>query len=423
MSNTPEEEIPASSRRTQGTNTLDKGLWRDLTAYWILGLCNNYGYVVMLSAAHDILSASHAKESTTPKPSNPRDCNYISTGAILLADIIPALIIKFTAPFLPFYVHIRILICCFASAAGYLLVSFSKGNWLAILGVVSTAFSSGLGEVTFLAYSAKYNRNVISTWSSGTGGAGIVGAVSYAGLISLGLTPFNTLLIMLIIPVLQAFSFWILLRKQSADEEHPAFSEIQNVLGHTSAVTFVPSRAGVQSKPLSHFRQKLAAIPPCFKYMIPLLVVYLFEYFINQGLFELVYYDHFWLSKSEQYRWLQVDYQVGVFISRSSVNVVHFKQVWLMSVFQFINVLILLFEVIYGYIPNIWIVFGIVLWEGLLGGGAYVNTFYRMTHEIPMKERKFSMGITALADSLGIAIAGWIAIPAHNALCTLPKPS
>lgn len=33
----------------------DNGRWRDLTAYWILGLCNNYGYVVMLSAAHDII--------------------------------------------------------------------------------------------------------------------------------------------------------------------------------------------------------------------------------------------------------------------------------------------------------------------------------------------------------------------------------
>lgn len=33
----------------------DPQLWRDLVAYWFLGLCNNYGYVVMLSAAHDIL--------------------------------------------------------------------------------------------------------------------------------------------------------------------------------------------------------------------------------------------------------------------------------------------------------------------------------------------------------------------------------
>lgn len=43
---------------TNGAHTVrhDRGRWRDLTAYWILGLCNNYGYVVMLSAAHDIIA-------------------------------------------------------------------------------------------------------------------------------------------------------------------------------------------------------------------------------------------------------------------------------------------------------------------------------------------------------------------------------
>lgn len=30
---------------------------RNLIAFWILGLCNNYGYVVMLSAAHDIVES------------------------------------------------------------------------------------------------------------------------------------------------------------------------------------------------------------------------------------------------------------------------------------------------------------------------------------------------------------------------------
>lgn len=29
--------------------------WRNILAFWILGLCNNYGYVVMLSAAYDII--------------------------------------------------------------------------------------------------------------------------------------------------------------------------------------------------------------------------------------------------------------------------------------------------------------------------------------------------------------------------------
>lgn len=41
---------------TASTPAKDKGLWRDLVAYWLLGLCNNYGYVVMLTAAHDIIS-------------------------------------------------------------------------------------------------------------------------------------------------------------------------------------------------------------------------------------------------------------------------------------------------------------------------------------------------------------------------------
>lgn len=33
----------------------DRGRWRDLVAFWILGLCNNFGFVVMLTAANDII--------------------------------------------------------------------------------------------------------------------------------------------------------------------------------------------------------------------------------------------------------------------------------------------------------------------------------------------------------------------------------
>lgn len=50
----------------------DKKLWRDLVAYWILGLCNNYGYVVMLSAAHDIVESFHKTETHDPDTRNVR---------------------------------------------------------------------------------------------------------------------------------------------------------------------------------------------------------------------------------------------------------------------------------------------------------------------------------------------------------------
>ncbi|XP_078391811.1 battenin, partial [Cetorhinus maximus] len=131
--------------------------WRNVGAFWLLGLCNNFSYVIMLSAAHDILSKQEGGNATVPihTQRNARsgpiggevksraswavgpesrvvqtripgpnatkgaefgqelalmgggevngtgryDCNPISTAAILLADILPTLLIKLTAPF------------------------------------------------------------------------------------------------------------------------------------------------------------------------------------------------------------------------------------------------------------------------------------------------------------------------------------
>lgn len=149
-----------------------KTRWRNLLAFWILGMCNNYGYVVMLSAAHDILDSRFGSTNATTESSNNvtevpdglRSCNTVSTGAILLADILPCLLIKITAPFLPFYVHARLATCVLFSAAGFITVSVSNTEWLAILGVVITSISSGLGEVTMLSYSHQYPNSLSSTF-------------------------------------------------------------------------------------------------------------------------------------------------------------------------------------------------------------------------------------------------------------------
>lgn len=91
-----------------------------------------------------------------------------------------------------------------------------------------------------------------------------------------------------------------------------------------------------------------------------------------------------------------------------------------MAVLQLINVIIFLFEVFYSFSPSIWLIFAFVFWEGLLGGGAYVNTFYRMSKELPPNRKAFAISITAVSDSVGIALAGLVAIPTHNAICRLP---
>lgn len=43
-------------------------------------------------------------------------------------------------------------------------------------------------------------RDVLGGWGSGTGGAGVAGALLYSGLTQIGLSPQITLLIMLVVP-------------------------------------------------------------------------------------------------------------------------------------------------------------------------------------------------------------------------------
>jgi battenin len=47
---------------------------------------------------------------------------------------------------------------------------------------------------------------------------------------------------------------------------------------------------------------------------------------------------------------------------------------------------------------------------------------YDIFFQVPLEKKEFSMGITSLSDSIGIGLAGAIALPVHNILCQLPKP-
>ncbi|CAH0562435.1 unnamed protein product [Brassicogethes aeneus] len=375
---------------------------RALLAYWILGLCNNYGYVVMLTAAHDIING-YLPNTTEDHSNNARNCTLMSTGAILLADVVPALIVKFLAPFLPFFVHIRVAICVIFAIGGFLLVSLSNTMILALLGVILTSFVNGLGEVTFLQYSSFYDKNVVSSWSSGTGGAGVIGSISYSALHIIGMR--LALQIMLIVPIAMALAFWWLLPKPMG------LLDVQKQVN-----------ANDLENPKEALKYKLRLIPGLLKYIIPFSLVYLFEYFINQGTFELVNFPDTFVDQKGQYRWLQVCYQVGVLISRSSVNLFHIRQIWVLAVLQFLNVIIYTTEVIYFYIPSFYVMIFLTIWEGLLGGSAYVNTYYTISMEVPEEDKQFSMAITGFGDSIGISLAGLFAMWFHNKICDLPLP-
>lgn len=103
-------------------------------------------------------------------------------------------------------------------------------------------------------------------------------------------------------------------------------------------------------------------------------------------------------------------YQLAVFISRSSIKWIKITFLPVFPIFQLLNVFIFLSHIFWGYFPSIWIVFLLIFWEGLLGGGCYVNAFNLVSIEIPKEVREFSIAIASIADSFGIALAGFTGI-------------
>ncbi|EAW52282.1 battenin isoform X1 [Homo sapiens] len=403
--------------------------WKNAVGFWLLGLCNNFSYVVMLSAAHDILShkrtsgnQSHVDPGPTPIPHNSSsrfDCNSVSTAAVLLADILPTLVIKLLAPLglhlLPY--SPRVLVSGICAAGSFVLVAFSHSVGTSLCGVVFASISSGLGEVTFLSLTAFYPRAVISWWSSGTGGAGLLGALSYLGLTQAGLSPQQTLLSMLGIPALLLASYFLLLTSPEAQDpggEEEAESAARQPLIRTEAPESKPGSSSSLS-----LRERWTVFKGLLWYIVPLVVVYFAEYFINQGLFELLFFWNTSLSHAQQYRWYQMLYQAGVFASRSSLRCCRIRFTWALALLQCLNLVFLLADVWFGFLPSIYLVFLIILYEGLLGGAAYVNTFHNIALETSDEHREFAMAATCISDTLGISLSGLLALPLHDFLCQL----
>lgn len=376
--------------------------WRNGAAFWLLGLCNNTPYVVMLSAAHDMLRPPEMPP--TPRNGSRYDCNPTSTGAVLLADILPTLLIKLAAPFCIHLVpyNLRVIAVTAAAWGSFALVAAAAGVAVSLGGVVLASASSGLGEVTFLALSSLYPSSALSWWSSGTGAAGLGGALAYLALTQAGLSPPRALLPLLLLPPVTLLSYFCLLRPPGdpPPDQEPLLGPGPDVgLG---------------------LAQKWKVLKRISRHMVPLGFVYFAEYFSNQGLLELLYFPESSLTHSEQYRWYQLLYQGAVFASRSSLRCCRFRPIWVLALLQGLVAGTLFVAVAAPFLPGVGAAFALVLLEGLLGGTAYGNAFQNVRDESPPQERELAAASGSCWDSAGIALAAGAGLGVHRALCPAP---
>jgi battenin len=383
---------------------------RVLIAFWLFGLINNVLYVIILSAALDLVGPS------------------IPKGVVLLADVIPSFLTKLCAPYfihaIPYSVRILIFVCL--SAMGMLLIALSPaytdGGTITtrMAGVILASLSSGGGELSFLGLVHYYGPFSLAAWGSGTGGAGLIGAGAYAlATTSLGFSVQSTLLASAFLPAIMLVSFFLILPlgplrtsisytaiNNDEDEQN------ESLLSNTS---HKPNSAWATFR--TNLRRSRSLF---FPFMLPLLIVYIAEYTINQGVAPTLLFpleDTPFKHYRAFYPTYNAIYQSGVFLSRSSTPFFRIHNLYLPSFLQAGNLLLLALHAMFDFIPSFYVVCVIVFYEGILGGLVYVNTFAEIADTVPREEREFSLSATTVSDSAGICVAGFISMGVEKGLC------
>ncbi|BGP29650.1 battenin CLN3 protein [Rhodotorula toruloides] len=445
-------------------------------ANFLFGTLNNIIYVVILSAALDLVD-----KASTPK------------GIILLVNITPALLVKIGWPYFvpgPPQYGKRVAWCSGISFAGIIIVATSSTLLARLFGIALASFSSGLGEMTFLQkatlYGAlsvpegeDYGGTAVGWFSSGTGAAGIGGAGLWWVVRGLGVR--TGLLICSVLPLAMSASYFLLLPPLTAFRSHSPFS----VAPSTQAYSALPADS---SSPASSdsaadddeeldeqhleesFEKRLPALttgekielarPLVRRYMVPLFLVYLAEYTINSGIAPTLLYkvptkeDAPVLalvinSLRDFYPLWQLLYQTFVFVSRSSISILHIpplplRLLPLPTALQLVILLLTTLEASASFLVTLlgehgatWIVAGLICCEGLCGGAAYVNAFHRLATEEGQdegeheeeegflgkdrlrmeQEKEFRIASVGYADTLGICCASLLSTLLEPRLC------
>lgn len=158
-------------------------------AFFVFGVVNNALYVVILTAALELLPPG------------------VPTGVVACVNIAPSLVSKAVFPYiltgtvqyaqriwacsLMSFVGLLVRVCllrypCLRCADSFWLqlIALTPSLSVRLIGIALASFSSGLGELTFLQLSTRYSHSGaaghgVGWFASGTGGAGFIGAIAW----------------------------------------------------------------------------------------------------------------------------------------------------------------------------------------------------------------------------------------------------
>ena len=293
---------------------------RNQVAFFLLGVLNNLAFVTSIAHASDILP------------------HHVAVVYLMLA--LPETLTKITAPYWWLLVSYRVK--GFTAGFGFLInllaVLLPIPVWGKLLGLWLGGASDSLGEATMLAYSQHFEdpSSMLSAWASGTGLAGPLGY-----LLRMYVTPHMGSSVLFLFSIAIVLVYWVAflsLRPLPHDKGRGVKDDtyisvdddaIEETIGLLNADRdeLVSPRQGISCK------EKLRLQCGLMKYVLPLVLTFFGAYAAQSGAWTAFALPpenlHSAAARSAGYQMLNLFYQLGVFISRSSGQLIKVPLRWL----------------------------------------------------------------------------------------------
>jgi battenin len=425
---------------------------RNWLAFFTLGLLNNFGYVVTMAGAADLVVLFRVPEMI---------------GAIAWACVGAGLGVRALNGFVlaerGVAYNCRVWLATIFFFIGYLGLAVSTQThqfWLTLVSCILSGAASSFGESVILGFLKDYPASLTGAWSSGTGFAGVAGVGYYMGGWSLFHSRYvfggtnrsdyekDSLSLLWILGMLVpgaliyglAF-FYVVVRPGGRPKgcgcrvdvggsSEEFFQDGGNRRTHLleAAVFDEDDVGGNNGSAGADDRSTLERIfqvhsKSFWRFCLPLMLVYFLEYVASVGCAQIV--NSKLLAEADEahkhggppagailassYVILQFCYQFGVLLSRSSLSVVRIHRTWFITLLQALNFFAWLILDYFQPIPEnlVYIEFVAMLWIGLLGGCMYVNVFANVVEskDLDEDEKELSINIICIYVNLGIVAA------------------
>ena len=78
-----------------------------------------------------------------------------------------------------------------------------------------------------------------------------------------------------------------------------------------------------------------------------------------------------------------------------------------MTILQCCNFAFFLFNTVFLFLDNFYVLFALMAWVGLMGGSSYVNVMYQILEspELPKNEKELALTLCTICNDIGILTA------------------